>query len=871
MLRRPVIFILALSTALCAGAKGADSLPTFLETHCLDCHDETSEAGVNLEKLQLAGWSGHQTQRTWERVLRALREGAMPPQKSERGPSTTEHDAAITAIHESLIEGSKSTSGVLRRLNRAEYENSIRAIFGIPFQTPEGFPEDTIAHGFDNTSAGLVFSPPLMEGYFQAAIQVADTLFPPPAKPVAPKRTVIPADSLVISYSSGAIIDGAMRLAARTDTMWRSSTWPTRFEADTSGKYRLKISASRFAPGTKAWPEFPEPMMLRVLARSLESPDGDPVSKLRKLAEFEVNSESPESFEFIAELHPAETPVFYFANAPLNGDSDKAGKTQFEQALRDMFARDERLLAGWLGVQHASGLRGGLGWDRVKKIRDSKDLDLSKVDMSAKAVDDLVKKMVKNPGLYVETVIFQFFEEGPALEIHEVEVQGPMERIEGPQDRQRRQWVARFMGEAKSEDRQAQVRAVMQSFLTKVFRRPAEERDIAQYTDLTLRHADRTGDLNSGLHLAIRTALMSPHFLYRGHHKGALDDFDLAARLSYFLTNAPPDQRLYQLAATGQIPQRKRLATETRRLLKSSVSGPFVASFTGQWLHTRQLEDIMPDVRLIPSFKAEHRADMIAETELFFAHMIEKNLPLRTFANPDFTFMNKRLAETIYNRSDIKDKSQKLKRVALKPESPFGGVLGFAGVMMATANGLDTQPVERGVWALRNVLGDPPPEPPDNVPALTPDTRGSKTVRDLLQAHQADANCATCHRKIDPVGFALENFDPIGRWRTHYPKYATDANGKTITKNGAPVSAASTLPDGTEIRDVRDLKTHLETRIDRFAFCLGEKLLTYATGHPPNFAQREEIREIVKRFADEDGGFQDFIVALVKSETFRTK
>ena len=190
--------------------------------------------------------------------------------------------------------------------------------------------------------------------------------------------------------------------------------------------------------------------------------------------------------------------------------------------------------------------------------------------------------------------------------------------------------------------------------------------------------------------------------------------------------------------------------------------------------------------------------------------------------------------------------------------------------MMATANGVDTQPVLRGVWLLENILGDPVPEPPPDVPAVEPDTRGAKSIRELLKKHNSDSNCSSCHKKIDPPGFALENFDPVGRWRDHYPVYQK-VGEKVVRKDGLPVDSSGTMRDGTRLKDVTDLKRYLVENIDIFGKCLAEKLLVYATGRDLSYAEKVELDRIVEQVRMKGNGFQDLIVALVLSESFRTK
>jgi hypothetical protein len=291
-----------------------------------------------------------------------------------------------------------------------------------------------------------------------------------------------------------------------------------------------------------------------------------------------------------------------------------------------------------------------------------------------------------------------------------------------------------------------------------------------------------------------------------------------------------------------------------------------VQSFTGQWLDTKLLPEIMPD----PKFNFSEGEIAIAEEEVehFFTEMLTQNLPMTDFIDPDFHYTTPEFAEDNYQYTQAENTSIQstsmnsesgLRKLPLDRGGRYGGLLTQSAVMTATANGVDTQPVLRGVWLLENILGMPPPEPPKNVPALTPDTKGATTPRDLLAKHTDDAACYTCHQLIDPLGFVMENFDPVGNWRDEWPKINTriDPSGK--------------LPDGTPIKDVTDLKSWLVNNIDLFSACLSEKLLTYATGRVPNFAERKEIETIVHENHQNGNGFQDLVLALVTSETFRTK
>ena len=290
-----------------------------------------------------------------------------------------------------------------------------------------------------------------------------------------------------------------------------------------------------------------------------------------------------------------------------------------------------------------------------------------------------------------------------------------------------------------------------------------------------------------------------------------------------------------------------------------------IQSFVGQWLDTDSLHGIMPD----PKFNFDETSIDIAkyETEAFFTEILKQNLPMTDFIDPDFTFSSIGFVMRNYGFTPRQAKGKKLttatkrklQRLEIERGGRYGGLLGQSAILTATANGVDTQPVIRGVWVLENILGTPPPEPPKNVPALTPDTRGTTTPREMLTAHTNAASCAGCHQRIDPVGFVLENFDPVGRWRTEWPGAA------------ATIDASGTLPDGTEIKNAIEFKAWLVDNIDLFSECLAEKLMIYATGRVPNYTEKHEIEEIVRENKKNGNGFRDLVLALIESETFRTQ
>ena len=558
-------------------------------------------------------------------------------------------------------------------------------------------------------------------------------------------------------------------------------------------------------------------------------------------------------------LEKGETIAFRWGNSPLYSDS---GNRFYSPNALGKLVDDKRILAAYRILGRARELTPSQYYEAVMDLVNSESLNTK--ETVSQEVPNLTAPAVHNQ--FARIARQDMIRHGPALDIGNAEILGPIRLVEDNEMKEQRLRTSRFMGHRQGRNDEAYATAILQPFLDKAFRRPVTGEQVSKYVKVALQHTSEGNRFEDGIHLAIRAALCSPKFIYRGLEAGELDDYELASRLSYFLTSSPPDKKLLKLASAGDLSDPETLAQETRRLLASKQVNNFINSFAGQWLDLRVLPDIMPDPRLI-NWNDNYLKAITDETEMFIAEILRENHTLDTFIDPDFTYMN-RFNARLYDHPF--DGNNAMKRVPIERGSKYGGILGQASVMMATANGVDTQPVLRGVWLLENVLGDPTSEPPPDVPAVEPDTSGAKTIRELLERHQADASCASCHRKIDPPGFALENFDPVGRWRSHYPLYEKRGD-KTVTLKGQPVDAVGQLPDGTRLEDVRDLKRYLVENIDIFSHCLTEKLMVYATGRTPSYGDRKVIDNIVAQAKDRGNGFQDLVVALVVSDVFRAK
>jgi hypothetical protein len=380
--------------------------------------------------------------------------------------------------------------------------------------------------------------------------------------------------------------------------------------------------------------------------------------------------------------------------------------------------------------------------------------------------------------------------------------------------------------------------------------------------------------------LAGYTAIIcSPPFLYLEEEPGRLDNYALASRLSFFLWNSPPDEALLEHARSGALAQPGVLRSEAERLLNDSKSRRFVEAFLDYWLDLRNFDATTPSNTLYPDYYLDESLTEAAldESRMFFTELLEKNLPARNVIDSDFTYLNERLA-VHYGIPGVEGGN--MRRVSLPADSVRGGVMTQAIVLKVTANGTTTSPVIRGKWITERILGQIVPPPPSGVPAVDPDTRGAVTIRQQLAKHRADESCATCHQKIDPQGFALENFDVMGGWRDRYRGDAKDKVPEVgLGKNGwpfdfhyaLPVESYGELPDGREFNDVRQFKRLILDDEAQIARNVARHLVVYATGASTRFSDREAIERILEQTKATQYGVRSLVHAIVESDLFRNK
>lgn len=401
------------------------------------------------------------------------------------------------------------------------------------------------------------------------------------------------------------------------------------------------------------------------------------------------------------------------------------------------------------------------------------------------------------------------------------------------------------------------------TFARRVFRRPVADEQLARYVQLVHSAIDDGVEFSSALRMGYRAMLCSPRFLYLTEEPGKLDNHAIAARMSYFLTGSTPDAELSSLADAGKLHDTKVLRQQVERLLAGPRGRQFVTDFAAQWLDLELIDFTEPDSKLFPDFDPIVQNSMLDETLTYLTTMLEKNQSVTRLVASDYTYLNSRLAR-FYDLDGVT--GDQLRQVKLAPDNHRGGVLTQGAVLKVTANGSNTSPVVRGVWVSERLMGVPIPPPPDNVPAIEPDIRGATSVREQLAKHRSQDTCASCHVKIDPPGFALENFDPAGRWRE---KYMLLSGGKRTS--GPKIDASYTMPDGRKFANVDDFRGSLADRPRQLAANLAEKLLTYGTGGPVGFADREQVERIVDAAAKDNFGMRSIVKEVAASELFLTK
>jgi len=750
-----------------------------LQQYCVTCHNSRLKTGdLALDQLDIA--DVRRDAESWEKVVRKLRVGAMPPRGTRR-PDATAANALIAWLEDELDGAGTGNPGrpTLRRLNRAEYANAIRDLLALDVDVTSLLPPDGAAFGFDNVADAQGSSPALLQAYLAAARKIS-------AVAVGDSRIGVGSDTYTArqDLSQDIHLDGLP--LGTVGGLRATHTFPLDGEYDFQVRlYRTNLSAMRGL-------EDPQEVELTV--------DGERI-----------------------------------LSAAIGGDKDlidlQTNPTDTSDNIEATRLRIRRFVkAGQRDVAAAFIEKTSPTFETHRLQRFIRDF--------------------ANP-----------FDAEGAPHVLSIAIQGPF----NPKGAETPPSSRVFTCTPANAEETSCAKRILSTLASRAYRRPVSSADT---TDLmsSYEQGRLNGSFKTGVQFGLRRILASPSFVFRPEVEPAaiatgtayrVSDVELASRLSFFLWSSIPDEELLRIAQEGRLSQPATLRDQMRRMLADSRSSAFVNNFAGQWLHLRNLRSITPNSDLFPDFDDNLRQAFQREAELFFDSVLRENRGALDLMTADYTFVNERLAQH-YGIRDVFGSG--FRRVPLKDPARHG-LLGKGAVLLATSHPTTTSPVLRGKWVLENIVGTPPPPPPANLDtALKVDPPGSapKTMRAQMERHRTNPVCASCHQTMDPIGFALENFDVVGKWRTE-------------DQAGLSLDTKDVLTDGTAINGVTSLRQALLKRPDVFVQTLTEKLLIYALGRGLTAEDMPIIRKIVRDAAQQQYRFTALLDGIVASAPFQMR
>jgi hypothetical protein len=797
----------------------------FLNKYCYDCHGEKKQKADRRFDFLTGSVEDFKQQELWQEIVDQLNLGEMPPE-DESQPSEKERLKVVGIITEGIAESREKFAGkgshtVLRRLNKFEYANTVSDLLGLNTESwnpSADFPADVIVDGFDNDGAELVTSGLLLEKYFPAAEEAivrATNFSDKPGSKLYTQKSPF--------YFKGKESKGLPKLfqvdryrfvpeTPYTDLYGRYfrgghlGFLPLRRTQGIpeSGNYTIRVKASavtRTHSYGKILDDFRngDPLVMEFASVDRKGSTSVGIGNVTKsvpLTSFELTGAEPEWFEWTGYLEKGYEVEVRFRN----------GTAAAKRLVRLLLNKADQFPEFKPFAKMKEGGKGGLErWHGTLKAY-----------------------------------------RGPRLRVWEIQVEGPHVEEWPPKGHDT------LYGDLKPENLGPKnIENQLIKFARLAFRRPPMDGELKPITEMVrAKLAEGLSPLQS-LQLGFQTILSAPGFLYLKEGEGELDDFTLASRLSYFLWSSMPDAELFELAEQGKLKDPAILRKQVDRMLADPKSQRLTSNFLRVWLELDNIGKMPPSKEFVSFYRDNLESAMRGETELLFEHVLKKNLPPRELLAANYSFMNRELAEH-YGMPGLE--GNEFRKVSLSGPQR-GGILGHGSFLTASANGVDTSPVVRGIYVMNKLLDYTPPPPPDDVPEIEPDVTGATTLREQLVKHRADATCAQCHNKIDPAGFALENFDAIGTWREKYDrKLEVDPSGK--------------LPGGQTFSSVDEFRKLVVAEDETFTRCLTKKLLTYAIGRQLNSGDRPSIDKISKELASKDKGLRDLIQAVVASESF---
>jgi hypothetical protein len=868
-------------TWIAGSACAADEarLADFVARHCLDCHSgAVPEAGLDLAELS---WdpANPATLRRFVRIHDRIAAGEMPPAESAR-PAVAE-TAQVTAWLDAKLHAAdtariaKAGRARMRRMTRSEFENTLRDVLALDrLDIRSLLPEDGRVAGFDKIAAGLDISPVHLAAYGTAVEKALDAAIatrstPPPVF----VRRIFPAG---LFKFQGNLVQGNFVLLADQrpdpalpirggyeDVEWYINAADA--DADLAERHRLfrelKIAESTSSVGLlvanlagyeaamNVAPIYPGRYRLRLSLwgfhwnkGSVEPTQGSQAAVLRAheegkqqeggrlLGTFTARSRAPAEHEITTWLEAHESIVFDPVSIPWRGLQVRQIGGRTAKHVGPGVALD------WFEIEGPINET----WPPESHRRLFGDLPIGKWPETAAATPPARHAIRHTPGYLPAVQQLSARDRAPPVET--VQPHAPVD----------------------------DARRLLAAFIPRAFRRPVEADDVEPYVALVVGRLAAGDCFEDAMRRAFVAILTSPEFLFHPADTpaaGAADHCTLASRLSYWLWNSPPDESLLAAALDGSLADPEVLHGQIDRLLDDPKATRFIDDFADQWLELRRIDETTPDRQLYPEYSFLLHEGMLAETRAFLRQLIADDQSVRALVDPDFTMLTQRLAEH-YGIAGVD--GVEVRRVSLPPGSPRGGLLSQAAIHKLTANGTTTSPVERGVWVMDRLCDDPVPPPPPGVPGVDPDTRGATTIREQLAAHRSDARCAACHAKIDPPGFALECFDPIGGFRD---RYRSTGRGDPAPRNpfglwsaryrlGPPVDASGSFADGRRFAGVGDMKRILAADPRSLARAFTAHMIRYATGADITYADRRTIEGILDSTAPTRHGLRSILHAI---------
>ncbi|MCM8529631.1 MAG: DUF1592 domain-containing protein [Lentisphaeraceae bacterium] len=793
----------------------------FIGKYCTDCHDEDMQkGGIDLTSFSLENMS-QVDEDLWAKVYDQVSAGTMPPKKKKKQPTPELRSDFTNNLSEHLNSNIRTKHEmigrtVIRRLTREEYENTLKDLFQIEdLEIKEFLPPDQKSHGFDNISHSQNLSHVQIARYLDAADHILDRAMNPQPKPEF-KNWDFPATKIhrFKIAADQKEKDGKVYLLRQPNSA-QTPWYLSDLTAHYSGKYKLKM----WAYGTE-------------------------VTKEGKGKDVKISEEIKTDKHHV---------LMFYANPSKN----------------------------------------------VLRKQGNVDVPLNKCDTAM----DIDLNLLRGEKPLFQIATMSDLTHGPTIAVEKIQMTGPhiktwppeshtllfgeLKSVEWNNKMKVREPLKRYQNFKSiknlkapsnlwmvvSENPEKDAEELLYKFMTKAIRRPVERSEVTPYLELVKNRLKENYCFQDSMKTGYKAILCSPDFLYFEENFGELNNYAIASRLSYFLWKSMPDQQLLELAKNGKLKNSAVLKSQVNRMLVDKKSKRFIHSFIDQWLELEDINLTIPDSKIFPEFDDWLQDCIARETYDFFTAMVQENLNASNLVDSSFIMANQRLAQ-LYDLDGIV--GDKMRKVDIPEDHIRGGLLTQASILKITANGTTTSPVIRGAWVTEKIIGKHIPPPPPNAGSVEPDTRGATTIRELLDKHRNNASCVGCHKLIDPPGFALESFDPMGAYRHKYrnmdegEKVKKTVLGKAVKyKLKLDVDSTGQTTSGQKFTTINEFRKILLEDKKALAQNVTEKLLTFATGSQVHFTDAQTIEAIIKN--PEQVGVKDIIHSIVQSKIFQRK